>query len=184
MNKLLALAAVLLLGGTGNLCAAIHGSWTASTESAKPGRIHFNIARGNWQHYGNTMKLADFRGLSDAQINATVQTLVQFQLTRDAGTLQFEGVFRNGDGAGQFTFQSNPAFPAAVRALGVAFELKRRRGDLNEENDLFSLAMSDVSTSFIRAMQAEGYNLTLDKYLAMRIHGIDVDFVRKMNSMD
>lgn len=184
MNKMLALAAVLLLGGAGNLCAAIHGSWTASTETAKAGRIHVNISRGNWQHYGNTMKLADFRGLSDAQIQSGVQTPVQFQLAREAGTLQFEGVFRNGDGAGQFTFQSNPSFANAVRGLGVAFELKHRRQDQSEENDLFNLAMTDVSTAFIRSMQAEGYNVSLDKYLQMRIHGIDADFVRKMNSID
>lgn len=184
MKKMLALAAVLLLGGAGSLYAEIHGSWTASTETAKAGRIHLNIARGNWQHYGDTMKLADFRGLSDAQIHASMQTSVQFQLAREAGTLQFEGVFKNGDGAGQFTFQSNPAFPNAVRALGVAFELKRHRENQSEESDLFSLAMSDVSTSFIRSMQAEGYNVTLDKYLSMRMFGIDLNFVRTMNSLN
>jgi len=43
--------------------------------------------------------------------------------------------------------------------------------------------MSDVSTAFIRSMQADGYNVTLDKYLAMRLFGIDVDFVRTMNSL-
>ena len=183
MKKMLALAAVLLLGGAGNLCAAIHGSWTASTETAKVGQIHFNISRGNWQHYGNTMKLADFRGLSDAQIHSAVQTPVQFQLAREAGTLQFEGVFKNGDGAGQFTFQSNPSFPNAVRALGVAFELKRGRREQNEENDLFNLAMSDVSTAFIRSMQAEGYNLTLDQYLTSRIHGVTTEFIRELREL-
>ena len=183
MKKMLAFAAVLLLGGAGNLCAAIHGSWTASTETAKAGRIHVNISRGNWQHYGNTMKLADFRGLSDAQIHSGVQTPVQFQLAREAGTLQFEGVFKNGDGAGQFTFQSNPSFANAVRGLGVAFELKHRRQDQNEENDLFNLAMTDVSTAFIRSMQAEGYNVSLDKYLQMRLHGATPEFAEEMKRL-
>src|SRR6185436_10785290 len=183
MKKMLALAAVLLLGGAGSLLAEIHGSWTASTETAKAGRIHFNIARGNWQHYGDTMKLADFRGLSDAQIHASVQTPVQFQLAREAGTLQFEGVFRNGDGAGQFTFESNPAFPSAVRALGVAFELKRHRQTPTEESDLFNLAMTDVSTAFIRSMQAEGYNVTLDKYLSMRLFNVTPEHVRELRSL-
>src|SRR6185436_3124846 len=62
-------------------------------------------------------------------------------------------------------------------------EVSRQELRTRSENDLFDLAMSDVSTAFIRSMQADGYNVTLDKYLAMRLFGIDVDFVRTMNSL-
>lgn len=183
MKKMLTLAAVLLLGVAGNAFAEIHGAWTASTETAKPGRIHLNIVRGGWQHNGNTLKLADFGGLSDAQIHAAAQTPVQFRIVREAGTLQFDGTFRNGDGAGQFTFDVNGGYADAVRALGVAFELKRHRETQNEESQLFTLALMDVSTAFIRSMQAEGYNVTLDKYLSMRMFDVTPEHIRELRAL-
>jgi len=210
--KGITLAATLLLAVAVSARAEIHGAWVASKQDAKPGRIYMSMMRTHWGHQGNTMKLADFAGLSDAQLASVTQVPVQFQLRRDAGTITFEGTFKNGDGAGQFTFAPNGGYANAVRAAGVEFNLRRNREPRPEEEDLFTLAMVDLSTAYIRSMQAEGYKETLDRYMKMRmfdvtpefihqlkdagysnvpaeklirlkIHGVDIDYINKMNAL-
>src|SRR5687768_18221326 len=59
-----------------------------------------------------------------------------FEMRREAGTSVFEGTFRKGKGAGQFTFTANRGYVDAVRALGVPFDLsgKRHRRNRSEEH--------------------------------------------------
>ncbi|HKR65182.1 MAG TPA: hypothetical protein VJZ00_15735 [Thermoanaerobaculia bacterium] len=165
--------------------AAIEGAWTASNEDKFPGRIYFNITYGRQHQNGSTMELSTFSGLTEAQINATAMTPVQFFISREAGKATFDGTFRNGKGAGQFTFEGNPAYPEMIEKLGVKFDLDRgRRGrDRDEEETLFTLALFDVSTAFIRSMQAEGYRETLQKYLEMRIFNITPEYIHEMRSL-
>jgi len=180
MKRIIFLAAVLLLTAAGPALAQIHGAWTSAVDGAKPGRIYMNIVRGGWQHNGNTMKLADFSGLTEAQTVSTTQVPVQFQLRRDAGTISFEGTFKHGDGAGQFTFEPNRGYAASIRSVGVAFELRRHRQANSEDDDLFTLALMDVSPAYIRSMQAVGYRLTLDQYMKMRIFNVTPEFIREL----
>jgi hypothetical protein len=153
MSKILLLAVALSAGLAGAASAEIHGSWTAVLDSERPDRMYMNITRKMWQHNGNTMKLADFAGLTREQAESDTQVLVQFKIARDAGTIAFEGTFKRGDGAGQFSFQPNLGYPQALREMGIEFELKRRRPKSDEEV-LFDLAMLDVSPAYVRAMQA------------------------------
>jgi hypothetical protein len=51
-------------------------------------------------------------------------TNVQFQLKRDAGTFNFEGWFKDGNGSGHFTFTPSSAF--ASELAGKASETDRR----------------------------------------------------------
>ena len=182
MKRILTLTlAVFLLAATA--MADIHGAWTADDDEEKAGRIHFNLSQRKFSNWGQTMRIADFTGLSEAQIRATTMTPVQFQLRREAGTVSFEGTFKNGDGAGQFEFAPNRDYPAAIRALGVEFNLKRHGRSKSEDEQLFSLAVFDVSTSFIRSMQAMGYKETLDKYVEMRIFNVTPEFIKEMQSI-
>jgi hypothetical protein len=216
MTRRFLLTAVLLGGLAGSVFAqtttAIHGAWTASVDLTKNDRIYLNIVRGGWQHNGNTMKLADFTSLTPAAVTSDTQTPVQFQLARDAGTISFEGTFKNGDGAGQFTFAPNRGYADSIRALGVAFELRHRENKSDEDN-LFTLALLNVSTAYIKSLQAEGYRESLDQYMrmrifnvtpqfihelrdagytnvpaeklvALRVHGVDIDYIRKMNTIE
>lgn len=174
--------AVCLLAATSAM-AAVEGAWTSSADEKRPDRVYMNITYERHNNMGSTMKLADFAGLSSAQIHAATMTPVQFELRREAGTIAFEGTYRNGKGAGQFTFTPNRSYITAVRALGVDFDLGHKKRDRSEEQTLFTLALHDVSTAFIRTMQAEGFKVSLEKYLTMRIFDITPEYIREMRSL-
>jgi hypothetical protein len=179
MKRLITIASLLLFATAGAAMAEIHGAWTANLHDDDRGRIQFNLTRRNNNH-GNSMKLSDFTGLSEAQVRAGVSTPVRFQLAREAGTVTFEGSFKNGDGAGQFSFTANPGYVNTLRSMGLDLDLK---GDRSDEEDLFSVALLDVSTAFIRSIRNEGFDVSLDKYVAMRIFNVTPEYIREMRSL-
>lgn len=175
--KRTAILTLLLFAFAGTALAELHGSWTASTNDSKNRRLHMNINRGASHSFGSSFNVSDFAALTDAQIHSSMTTPVQFQLVREGGTVVFDGTFRNGDGAGQWTFNGNRNYIAAVRALGVPFDLGERDG---EEPDLFTVALLDVSTSYIKSMQAIGFKESLEQYLSMRIFQVTPELVREL----
>jgi hypothetical protein len=166
---------------------ALDGAWTASIDEKRPSSIYMNITQGQYHNTGSTFPLASFSGLTESQIRAASMTPVNFEMRREAGTVSFEGTFRNGKGAGQFTFAQDRSYIDKIRALGLEFELdkphRRRERDRTDEEDLFSLALHDVSTAFIKSMIAEGYRVSLEKYLTMRIFNITPEYIREMRSL-
>ena len=139
-------------------------------------------------------------------MSANSDTPVDFRMIRDAGTMHFTGMFHDGDGVGRFTFEPNPAYAATLRSLGVP------ASDLDDDDDLFSLAIHDVSTRFIKEMQSLGYRENLDAVrrlphprrdagvrardqrarlpardgddlVAFRIHGATPAFIRDMRAL-
>ncbi|HYC88036.1 MAG TPA: hypothetical protein VEO54_02395 [Thermoanaerobaculia bacterium] len=164
---------------------ALDGAWTAALDEKRPGSLYLNLTQGRSHNMGSTFQLASFSGLTDAQIRASSTTPVNFEMRREAGTVSFEGTFRNGKGAGQFTFAQDRSYIDKVRALGLEFELDKphRRRNRTDEEDLFSLALHDVSTAFIKSMIAEGYRVSLEKYLTMRIFNITPEYIREMRSL-
>lgn len=184
MKRIQTLALAVCLLVTTAAFAEIDGAWTASTETKRPDRIYINLTQGRHHNMGTTMRISDFTALSRAQMDATTMTPVKFEMRREAGTATFEGTFRNGKGAGQFTFTGDRNYINAVRALGVEFDLDgKRKRDRSEEEELFSLALHDVSTAFIKQMQAEGFKVSLEKYLTMRIFDITPEYIREMRSL-
>jgi hypothetical protein len=173
--------AVCLLAAPGAF-ADLEGSWTASMYDKHPDQLHLSLNYGTYNQNGMSVKIDALNGLTTEQINAATMTPVQFRIDREAGVATFDGTFRNRHGAGEFSFKGNPSYPAEVAKLGVKFDLKRRRHQ-DQEEQLFTLALFDVSTAFIRSMQAEGYNETLDTYLSMRIFDITPQYIREMRSL-
>ncbi len=164
--------------------AATEGAWTASADEKRPDRFYVNITRGRNHNMGTTMKISDFTGLTRAQIDAPTMTPVQFQMRREAGNSAFEGTFKNGKGAGQFTFTPSPAYLNTIRSMGIDMQReKRRHRDWDEEEELFALAIHDVSTAFIKSMIAEGYRVSLEDYLTMRIFDITPEYIREMRTL-
>lgn len=182
MKRIVTLTLVVSLFAAVSAMAAVEGAWTASLDEKRPDRMYFNITRGRSHQNGSTMPIASFSGLTAAQISAATMTLVNFDMRREAGNLSFEGTFRNGKGAGQFTFAPNRGTIDALRGLGIELTLDRRHLR-DEEDSLFTLALHDVSTSFIKTMIAEGYRVSLQDYLSMRIFDITPEYVREMRSL-
>jgi hypothetical protein len=176
--KRFAVAAVAIFIAATASAQNIRGAWTASSEDAD--RIHVNMSRRHHQN-GQTMRVADFQGLTASQIRSAASTPVQFSLNRDAGTVAFEGSFRDGYGGGQFTFTPNQQYLETLRSLGVQSEESER--DEKIEERLLQLAVHDVSVAYIRSMQAEGYRVSLEKYVAFRIFRVTPELVREFRAL-
>ena len=172
-------ATFLLIAGAAR--ADLEGGWTASRAKSQPGWIHLQLNRDH-DNTGQSMKLAELTGLTAAQIDAAGSTPVAFSLRREAGTVTFEGSFRNGHGGGEFTFAPNAAYLASLRELGVPVKVGKHEGE-SEEEQLLSLAVLDVSTAFIRSMQAVGYRESLDDYIEMRIFKVDPELVSEYQAL-
>jgi hypothetical protein len=175
--KRIALLAAALLMLTGIVLADSHGAWTANVDEKNPDRIYVSFTKGRTSHMGTTMNVAAFPALSAAQLRSATSVPVHFELRREAGVATFAGTFKNGDGAGQYTFVPAANYLTTIRALGVD-----TKGD-DEEEQLFAYALHDVSTAFIRSMAAEGYRVSLDDYLSMRIFNVNPELVRELRAL-
>ncbi len=103
--------------------------------------------------YSNTgfgIALDQLIGLTREQVMSS-GTNVQFQLKRDAGTFNFEGWFKDGNGSGHFTFSPSSSFAGELARLGF--------GRPTDEQ-LLSLAMGDTGFAFINELKAQGYDTT------------------------
>ncbi|HYS52262.1 MAG TPA: hypothetical protein VER58_00690 [Thermoanaerobaculia bacterium] len=152
--------------------AQIRGAWSALV---KGDRVHLNMTRehSNW---GRTLPRTDLT-IADNALNSATETPVHFAFNRDAGTIDFTGTFLNGEGVGRFNFTPSRSYLQTLQSLAVSTDSNM------DDDDLFSLAMHDVSTAFIREMQSLGYRENLDGYIAFRIHGVTADFVRELKSL-
>lgn len=178
------LSAVLLSTGAVSLTAgtATRGTWTASMDEKSTDRLYLRATRRQSEMYGKTFPLSEMANLTTSQINATSQTPVTFELKREAGTVTFEGVFKNGQGAGHFTFTPSPTYEASLRALGLSVNESKRSG-AEHDDPLFHLAMTDVSTAFIREMRAAGYRESLDTYISMRIFRVTTQLIEEFRQI-
>lgn len=184
MKRILTLTLAVCLFTAAASAATVEGAWTAARDEKRPGQLYVQLTQGRHSNIGTTMSLPDFANLAQSQVDAAAMTPVNFQLRREAGNAAFEGTFRNGKGAGQFTFTPNPAYLDAVRALGVTNDLDcNGRKNRSQDDCLFSLALHDVSTAFIKSMQAEGFRVGLEKYLTMRIFDITPEYIREMRTL-
>lgn len=179
-QRIVSLAAILLTLTLGTAVSAeLHGDWSAELSRSHPETLYLSIEFGAHDQHGSDFELSEFRGLSRADLESKTSVPVRFELSREAGTLSFDGTFRNGKGIGELTFEPNDDYAARLRALGVT--LVSKHGDA--DRDLLELALFDVSTDFIRSMQKLGYDESLEKYIAFRIFRVDPAYVREMKAV-
>jgi hypothetical protein len=160
------------------------GVWTAGLSqwtSSDAGKATFvqlrlerrGLSRGSWNS-SFPVPLSDLVGLKEGDLGAA-KTDVRFELRRDAGTVSFDGRFDGGEGAGHFTFVSNPEYVQWLRSQGHG------EADLDK---LFSLAVHDVSRSFVSALAELGYRgLPLESLVKLRIHGASPEFIRELKAL-
>src|SRR5688572_17611453 len=111
--------------------------------------MQYRRKRDSGFSYSNTgfgVSLDQLIGLTREQIMSN-GTNVQFQLKRDAGTFNFEGWFRQGNGSGHFTFTPNASFAA---------ELNRQGFGKPNDDQLLSMALNDVGFNLINELKAQG----------------------------
>jgi len=172
MKSLQTLVVCLLVAASA--IADIDGAWTAQIEKQKD-RVYLNVTRQPFNNWGTTYDLSELGGLTRAQIESATATPIQFQLRHDAGVLAFEGTFRRGVGAGQFTFTPNRAFMSQIRALGISTD-----SDRTEEDELFRAAMSGVSVAYAREMHGIYADADLRGLSKLKAVGVTTPWLREM----
>src|SRR6185295_11921621 len=98
----------------------------------------------SYNNSGFPIELEKLSGLSRDQVLSAMGTNVRFQLKREAGTFDFEGWFKQGNGSGHFTFAPNSSFNSELGRLGF--------GRATDEQ-LLSLAMADTGLAFINELK-------------------------------
>ena len=174
------------------------GTWEIRPSETK-GMVHLRIVELH-SSTGKDVPIAQLEGLTGVQLSGAGGP-VQFKVRRDAGTFTFEGVLRNGVGAGTFSFTPDPNFPAELAKrgfarptaleqyqlarydVGFAFvdELNRQGYTKPQTADLVRAGQHGVEATYLRDMGALGYRLgTLDPLITLRDHGVTPEYARQM----
>lgn len=182
--RILLTAAVLALQTASGAAqtADVSGTWTAEIHTGQvflqtrtappPDWNRTGDWRGDWS-MGHSMPIEEISGLANDE-HLTVGAL-KFELRREAGTLLFDGAFRDGRGAGLFTFAPRAEFTNEMKRLGYTEDLPPWRR--------YQLAMQDVGPRFINALKSEGFDkLAFDQITRARNHGITIDYIRAMKA--
>lgn len=129
-------------------------------------------ANSRWRS-SSPIELSQLSGLTRTQIDGRREE-AEFEIRREAGVFHFTGVFDRGLGTGRFEFAPNQEFASTLRREGFP-------GATSE--DLFTLAMHDVSLEHIRGFKSLGYrDLDLEAIKRLRIHGATPEMARELRS--
>jgi hypothetical protein len=186
---------------------AITGQWTAEFNRRAPGEIQMTYHRrsdmGGFTMSSGGVSLGELQGLS-AEAAASARENVAFKVVRQAGTFDCEGYFREGKGAGFWTFIPSQSFVSAMRERGYENptdedmlkaalhklttnfidDLKAAGYDRAEFKQLLRAASHNVTMDFIREMQSAGYqNLSLEELVRARNHNVDGRYVKEARAM-
>jgi hypothetical protein len=217
------LGAILVLVGLALFQEVMHaadtsrGTWTAEWRldkpdkddtvggsPAKPGtyELQLNMNRGGRKNYnmGQGYELNAFQGLTEQAVKGA-KSPVSFRLVRDAGTIEFEGFFDRGLGAGQFTFTPSADYASRMQNLGfdcagekqfamaaidvsLAYAREFRELGLSRACDkLIEGRLFNVNRQQVEELRALGYdNLPLSKLVELRIFHVDGKYIREMRA--
>ncbi|MBI4477096.1 MAG: M56 family metallopeptidase [Acidobacteria bacterium] len=175
------------------------GTWEIRPTKTE-GTVHLRLVELN-SSSGSNIPIQQLEGLTAAQLTGAGGP-VQFRLRRDAGTFSFEGVVRNGIGAGTFSFSPDSSFPEelakrgfarptaleqyqlARHDLGYAFvdELNKQGYAKPQTSELVRAGQHGVHVAYLRDMAALGYRLgTLEPLIRLRDHGVTPAYIRELS---
>lgn len=177
--RLVVFAAFLIVAGSIAANAQTSGEWTAQTDADKPGVLNVVFSRrimddsASVYQTDRPVAFGDLQNFA-APTASSDNSKVNFKLAREAGTFEFEGLFKDGKGSGVWTLTPNRSFVEAMRARGYA--------NLSIY-DLFSATVSDVTTRYVEDLKSAGYgNLEFAAVLLARSNDITADFIREAQS--
>jgi len=158
--------------------AAITGQWIIDGIGV-PDQVqltlHRSIGKSGSSTNSSSFPVKGFLGLSRAQMDSPRGAMTRFQMVRDAGTLACEGYFKQGNGAGTFTFSQDSGFISEMRKLGYS--------GLNPEM-LFSMAAHNVSLDYVHGLRAaNAAPSSADELISMRIHGVSIEYIQELGTL-
>lgn len=148
------------------------GDWTIR-QSAEAGKVEFSLIEHHQRHTSSHESGWPASSFGGVDFSKPGRQDVRFTISRDAGKLECEGFIDNGEGAGIFHFQPNPAYADEMRKLGFTVDEEKQYG----------LAVQDVSLDFARQMKKEQLaDLDIDKLMAFRIFRVDPAFIEELRA--
>lgn len=150
----------------------ISGDWTAKVKQTDKGPVLWLSLNRNSESRKDRFQMSrDFPLQAFTGLNPNAGSNVQFTLGHEAGTVFFEGLFKDGRGVGDFRFTPNSGFISTMRSLGY---------DGLTAEKLFTMAVLDVGSNFINEMKSLGYDKpTLYQLISLRALGVTAEFARE-----
>jgi hypothetical protein len=195
-------AAILALSAVAQLPAAIvTGNWTME-KALSADLLRLTVMRADTIVDAQRMvlltatELQSFAGLTTDSVGQPIR----FELVREAGTIHFDGVSRNGRAEGKFTFTENPAFVTALKGTatnwwdsGGVFELALRGVPIQAltnfgSTNLPSIRLADIgraytagsTPSYPKALKETGYKLLPADIARLEALRVSPDLLRQM----
>jgi|SRR6185437_13785550 len=175
----------------------VPGTWNAYIENEK---VYIQFTGEDW-NTGRRFTLSELGTLPGADEGT-------FNVTREAGTVTFKGVFEGGKGHGFYTFAENPSFKSYLEQKGYStldkelmlnifftdinknyFEFMKSNGYGSiSNNQLKDLAQQDlnrkVMEDYFELFKTESWgHPSLDKVVELREHGVQARFVNSFHQM-
>lgn len=156
----------------------IAGEWAITPlewEDAAAGQVQLALMGRPGSIMGRAIPLARFRGLPP-QAMAAADAPARFQLAGEAGTVTFDGRFRDGRGSGDFTFTPDAGFAAGLSRRGL------ERPTAQEQLSLtLGGARLAVVDEYLRELAAHGYARPGVRDLARLVsHDVQLRYVREL----
>jgi hypothetical protein len=193
LRPVLGLALLVLVAGSGRGPVAVvaqntlTGEWTASMDKDGSDKLQLNLVRrtekGGRSNMGSGFDFADLQGLSREQVLRG--GAVKFSLVREAGTVEFEGSFRDGRGSGTFRFTGSQSFVSAMKGRGFDFETDApaARDGRDSEDRLFAATVLNVTTALADDLSTAGLGrLEVEDLFKAAIFKVDSKFAREMKA--
>jgi hypothetical protein len=165
-SESLIVAGALLLAAL--MAAQEHRNQWKICRSGASDRVNFTIEQsqpGSHSSSSSDVPLSAFRGLSPAQGGPA-----KFEYIADAGTFVCTGRFFFGMGSGPYTFRPNPRFADELQRLGY---------DAPRQDQIFQMALMQISLDFARGIRDAGLHASTDQLVELRIHGVALPYIRE-----
>lgn len=116
----------------------------------------------NWSS-SSSFPISDFSSLPKEQKG-------NFTLTRDAGTITFNGKFDGDQGYGHYKFSGNHEYVSYLKNAGV---------ENTEDRDLLTFMLLNVTKSYLKDLQQNGFtNLSKGQLISMAALKVDAAFIK------
>ena len=138
------------------------GSWFATIEN---NTVNMQFKSGEKSNSSCTFQLSEFNDLPRDRQG-------EFSLTREAGTMHFNGKFEGKNGMGTYKFSPNKNFSKELAEQGVT---------VGKDIDLMVFFMVNVKTSYVKMLKKKGYkDINEDDLIPLAALDVNEDYINSI----